>query len=448
MAESPVTVPALCAVTGFSIFIASSTTTRSPAATVSPSDTATLTIVPCIGAFTASPDAAALPEPPPRRRGAAFSAAGAATPPKSAGSVTSSRLPPTSTTTDCRSGSSSVSAPSSNGSTVLSHSVSIHRVCTVKSVVNAGSSTTSRWNGSTVAVPSTWNSASARRDRSNACARSEPVTISLASNESNCPPITEPASTPASTRTPGPDGSVSAVIVPGDGKKFRPASSPLMRNSMECPRGVGSSVNGQRLALGDAELLAHEVDARRLLRHRVLHLQPGVDLEERDQPVLADEELDRARPVVARLPADRLGGLVDRRALLVGEERRGRLLDELLETPLQGAVAGADDDHAAVRVRQHLGLDVAGLVQVALHEALAAPERGLRLPHGRLVQPRDLLLLARDLEPAAAAAERGLDRDREAVLLRERHDLVRRRTPGRWCRARAGRPRAWRCGGR
>ena len=70
------------------------------------------------------------------------------------------------------------------------------------------------------------------------------MTISLASNESNCPPITEPASTPASTRTPGPDGSVSAVIVPGDGKKFRPASSPLMRNSMECPRGVGSSVKG------------------------------------------------------------------------------------------------------------------------------------------------------------------------------------------------------------
>ena len=194
---------------------------------------------------------------------------------------------------------------------------------------------------------------------------------------------------------------------------------------MECPRGVGSSVKRQRLALGDAELLAHEVDARGLLRHRVFHLQPRVDLEERDQPVLADEELDRARPVVARLPADRLGGLVDRRALLVGEERRGRLLHQLLEPALQGAVAGADHDHAAVGVGQHLGLDVAGLVQVALHEALAAPERGLRLPHGRLVQRGDLLLLARDLEPAAAAAERRLDRDREAVLLRERDDLVR-----------------------
>jgi hypothetical protein len=67
----------------------------------------------------------------------------------------------------------------------------------------------------------------------------------------------------------------------------------------------------------------------------VLHLQPGVDLQERDQPVLPDEELDGAGAVVARLRADRLGGLVDRAALLVGEERRGRLLHELLEPPLQ-----------------------------------------------------------------------------------------------------------------
>ena len=43
------TAPALCAVMGCSIFIASRTTTRSPCSTVSPSATATLTIVPCIG---------------------------------------------------------------------------------------------------------------------------------------------------------------------------------------------------------------------------------------------------------------------------------------------------------------------------------------------------------------------------------------------------------------
>ena len=49
-AVSAVITPALCALSGCSIFIASSTTIRSPAATSWPSSTATLTIVPCMGA--------------------------------------------------------------------------------------------------------------------------------------------------------------------------------------------------------------------------------------------------------------------------------------------------------------------------------------------------------------------------------------------------------------
>ncbi len=73
--------------------------------------------------------------------------------------------------------------------------------------------------------------------------RSAPVTITLASNESNCPPIAVPDSTPASTRTPGPSGATNRVTTPGAGRKLRPASSPLIRNSMECPRGSGSAVN-------------------------------------------------------------------------------------------------------------------------------------------------------------------------------------------------------------
>jgi acetyl-CoA/propionyl-CoA carboxylase biotin carboxyl carrier protein len=40
----------------------------------------------------------------------------------------------------------------------------------------------------------------------------------------------------------------------------------------------------------------------------VLHLQSGIDFQERDHPVLADQELHGARPVVAGLGADRLGG--------------------------------------------------------------------------------------------------------------------------------------------
>jgi hypothetical protein len=84
---------------------------------------------------------------------------------------------------------------------------------------------------------------------------------------------------------------------------------------------------------------------------------------------------------------------------------------------LQRAVAGRDDDDVAVLVGQALGLDVARLVEELLDEALAAAERRDRLADRGLVGVGDLVHLAGDLEPAAAAAERRLDRDRQAVLL-------------------------------
>ena len=179
----------------------------------------------------------------------------------------------------------------------------------------------------------------------------------------------------------------------------------------------------EHLALGDLELLQHQVDLGGLLGDRVLNLETGVDLEERDGVAL-DHVLDGAGAVVAGLLADPLGGLVDAAALVVGEERRGGLLDELLEAALQGAVTGAGDDHVAVLVGEDLRLDVAGLVEVLLDEALAATERGHGLTGGRLEELGDLLHLVRDLHAASAATEGGLDGDRQAVLLGEGDDLV------------------------
>ena len=46
---------------------------------------------------------------------------------------------------------------------------------------------------------------------------------------------------PASTRTPGPVGIAQSVMRPGAGRKERPGSSPLILNSIECPRISGSS---------------------------------------------------------------------------------------------------------------------------------------------------------------------------------------------------------------
>ncbi len=107
-----------------------------------------------------------------------------------------------------------------------------------------------------------------------------------------------------------------------------------------------------------------------------------------------------------------------------GQERRWRLLDELLVAALQRAVAGADDDDGAMGVGQHLCLDVPGAVEIPLHETLAAAEGADRLPHRGLVQLRNLLRGAGHLEPATPTAERGLDRDRQPVLLGEGEHLI------------------------
>ena len=55
---------------------------------------------------------------------------------------------------------------------------------------------------------------------------------------------------------------------------------------------------GQRLAARDPQLLAHEVDARHELRHRMLDLDPRVQLEEVEVAAVEDE-LGGARVAVA-----------------------------------------------------------------------------------------------------------------------------------------------------
>jgi hypothetical protein len=67
---------------------------------------------------------------------------------------------------------------------------------------------------------------------------------------------------------------------------------------------------------------------------------------------------------------------------------------------------------------------VARPVEELLHQALAAAEGADGLTNGRLELLGDLLERARDLEAATAAAEDGLDRDRQAELPCELDDLL------------------------
>ena len=76
-------------------------------------------------------------------------------------------------------------------------------------------------------------------------------------------------------------------------------------------------------------------------------------------------------------------------------------------------------------VSQDLRLDVAGLIQVALHKALAAAESGDGLTRGGLVEVLDFLAGVGHFHAAATAAEGGLDGNGEAMLISEGLDLLR-----------------------
>ena len=92
---------------------------------------------------------------------------------------------------------------------------------------------------------------------------------------------------------------------------------------------------------------------------------------------------------------------------------------------LRGAVALAEPHDVAVGVGEDLHLDVARAGEVALHVALGATEVGLRLACGGLERVGGFVGAGRDLQALAAAAVRGLDRDRPPELVAERHDLAR-----------------------
>ncbi len=115
----------------------------------------------------------------------------------------------------------------------------------------------------------------------------------------------------------------------------------------------------QRFAAGHPELPLDQVDAGDQLGDRVLDLEAGVHLHEEVVAGRAvDDELHRARAEVA----DGLRGVhrrpPHRRAGLRVEQRGRRLLDDLLVPPLEAALALAEVHGAAVRVGQHLDLDV------------------------------------------------------------------------------------------
>ena len=165
----------------------------------------------------------------------------------------------------------------------------------------------------------------------------------------------------------------------------------------------------------------------------MLDLDSGVHLQEEVLALAREQALDRARGAVAD-GAGRVHGDARRSGPeLVVDRRRGRFLDELLVAALDRALALAEVDDGAVRVGEHLHLDVARILQVALDVDGCVREVRLALSPGRLEGALDLVGGLDDLQALAAPAGRGLDRDRPAELVAEPPDLVRRLDAARSC---------------
>ena len=130
----------------------------------------------------------------------------------------------------------------------------------------------------------------------------------------------------------------------------------------------------EQTALGDSELLPHEVDPGNFLRNGMFHLQAGVDFQERDCPVFANQELAGSCPDIPSLFQNGFRGLVEQLFLLCREEGCRGFLHELLVSSLERTVSGGDHDNFPRAIGQTLSLHVSGLLEVFFDKAFTAAE--------------------------------------------------------------------------
>ena len=188
----------------------------------------------------------------------------------------------------------------------------------------------------------------------------------------------------------------------------------------------------QRLAGGDPELLLDEIETRDQLGHGVLDLQARVQLDE-PEALPGDEELGRPGALVGDRTGERDRRRGDRRSGARREAGRGCLLEHLLVTSLNRAVALAEGLDGTVAVGEELNLDVPRALDEALAEDTIVAERRQRLAAGRRERRLELVLLPDRAHAPAATSGGRLDDERQADLLgrsrRQRRNLDARGDP-------------------
>ena len=179
----------------------------------------------------------------------------------------------------------------------------------------------------------------------------------------------------------------------------------------ELRRGVANKAT----AVGDMQLQLDEVEPGRRFGHRVLDLQPGVDLQEREALLgRLVEELHRTGADVARRLDQRDGGLAQLRVLVPRQCGRTGFLDELLVASLDRTVPDTGRPNGSVLVGDDLHLDVPPALHQLLEEDHRVGEGAQCLGLGSFEGVRQLPCGPDDADAAAAAATSCLDDQRIA----------------------------------
>ena len=168
------------------------------------------------------------------------------------------------------------------------------------------------------------------------------------------------------------------------------------------------------LARGHPELPLDEIDAGDHFGDRMLDLQPRIHLHEVEPAVLLGDELDGARADVADRLRRRDRGFAHRAAALRRHAGCRRLFQHLLVAPLHRAVALEQVHGVAVRIAEHLDLDVPRRGQVSLEQHAIVAEGRLGLALRGRERRREVLAALDDLHALAAAAGGRLDQHRVA----------------------------------
>ena len=173
----------------------------------------------------------------------------------------------------------------------------------------------------------------------------------------------------------------------------------------------------QGLAGRNGDLIFHNINARDIFRHGVLHLDSRVDFHKVVTAILVDQEFDRTSVAVLGVAQniDRVGQ--DLRPRCGGQPFGGRNFDHFLVPPLDTAIAVPQVHHVAGTVAQTLDFNVTRLFDVLFNKAASVAKGrggfvgGLGKLGGQIVGRGD------DADATSATPHEGLDNDGKVTLV-------------------------------